>query len=186
MIETKTAPSGSGLVLDASVAINVFASGQASAILNAWPTPCLVERRTQAEVRVLRDREAIDPRAISSVIDWESVTQANALEIVDLADADLHWLVDFSVEMDAGEAAAGAYAAAHRLELAIDDRKARRVLERSVQCRWSLELLRWWADHTGTSSQQVSAALMSIRRYANWKPHASHPLGDWWSSHMLG
>jgi len=168
------------------VAINVFASGQASAILNAWPGPCLIERRTQTEVRVLRDREAIDPRAVSSVIDWESVQRTKAVEIVDLADANLHWLVDFSVEMDAGEAAAGAYAAANRLELAIDDRKARRVLEQSVHCRWSLELLRWWADHTGASNRQVSAALLSIRRYANWKPHASHPLGAWWTGYVTG
>lgn len=183
MTETN-APNGSGLVLDASVAINLFASGEAPAILRAWPAPCLIERRTQAEVRVLRDREAIDPRAVARVIDWDSVRQPGLVDVVDLDDGDLHHFVTFAVNMDPGESAAGAYAVAHRLELAIDDRKARRVLEQHIGCRWSLDLVETWAIETGASNDRVAMALSSIRRYANWKPHTSHPLAAWWDAHM--
>lgn len=177
-------PTGSALVLDASVAINIFASGEAPAILRAWPSPCLIERRTHAEVRMLRDREASDPRAISSVVDWESAQRAGVVEIVDLADDDLHRLVGFSVDMDPGEAAAGAYAVAHQLELAIDDRKARRILERYIPCRWSLELVQTWARDTAASDEHLTTALRSIRRFANWKPHSGHPLGTWWDRYV--
>lgn len=180
----RISPGRAGLVLDASVAIVFFASGEADAILRAWPKPCLIERRTQTEVSMLRDREASDPRAASSTIDWDAAQRAGVIEIVDLTDADLHHLVAFSVDMDSGEAAAGAFAVANNLELAIDDRKARRVLERHTTCRWSLELVSNWARSTGASDHEVGTALTAIRRYASWKPHANHPLFDWWVAHV--
>jgi len=175
---------GRGLVLDASVAINLFASGQAPEVLGAWPTPVFVERRTRSEVRSLRDREAPLPREATTAIAWDDVEASGLVTTVDLREADLDLLVRFSFDMDSGEAAAGAFAVANQLELAIDDRKARRVLERHITCRWSLELVRNWARSSGASDHEVGTALKAVRRYASWKPHANHPLIDWWLAYV--
>lgn len=181
---TETTLRGNGLVLDASVAINLFASGQAPQVLGAWPAPVIVERRTRLEVRSLRDREAPIPREATTAIAWDDVESSGLVTIVDLGEADLDLLVQFSFDVDSGESAAGAFAVANQPELAVDDRKARRVLERHTTCRWSLELMSNWARSTGASDHDVETALKAIRRYASWKPHANHPLFDWWIAYV--
>ena len=134
-----------GLVLDTSVLINLLATGAMEAILGALAVPCHAPEQVITEVRrhpatgVVFPADSHPLREMSSMLSILSLERAELdlfLEIVGAPVGDA---------LGDGEAAAIAVAVSRGLDLAIDDRKARRILrERFSQVRiyWTVDLLR--------------------------------------------
>ena len=95
--------------------------------------------------------------------------------------------VELAALLDDGEASTGAIALNRGYSVAIDDRKARRVLgERAPGMKLvsTLEIMRRWAE--SVPAQEVSQALRVMRRGARYVPGPRDPLNPWWRDMMEG
>jgi predicted nucleic acid-binding protein len=132
-----------GLVLDTSVWINLLATQELDAVLNALAVPCHAPEQVLAEIK--RDPVTGMPfgpqlhplRGIStvSIVPLDSTERDLFLEIVGAAAPDA---------LGDGEAAAIAIAVSRHLDIAIDDRKARRIISNGfdhLRMFWTVELL---------------------------------------------
>ena len=89
--------------------------------------------------------------------------------------------------LDDGEAVTGAIALTRGHMVAIDDRKARRVLgEKAPGMRLvsTLELMRQWGESVPV--QEVSDALRAMQHRARYIPGQRDPLYAWWRDMMEG
>ena len=87
--------------------------------------------------------------------------------------------------MDDGEAVTGAIALNRGYSVAIDDRKARRVLgEKAPGMRLvsTLELMRRWAE--SVTIEEVGRALRAMQHRARYIPGQQDPLYAWWHTMM--
>jgi predicted nucleic acid-binding protein len=137
-------PERGGLVLDTSVLINLLATEAMEALLGALALPCHAPEQVVAEVRrhpgtglVFRaDSHPLRGMpSLISILSLQGVELDLFLGIVGAPAAD---------GLGDGEAAAIAIAVSRGFDLAIDDRKARRILrERFSQVRiyWTVDLL---------------------------------------------
>jgi predicted nucleic acid-binding protein len=140
-----------GLVLDTSVWINLVATEELEAILNALAVPCHAPEQVIAEIT----RDPVTGMAYSA--DNHPLREVAELSILSLEDAELNLFLDIvgassSDALGDGEAAVIAVAVSRGLDLVIDDRKARRILrERFHQVRafWTVDLLQ---AHSVTSA----------------------------------
>jgi predicted nucleic acid-binding protein len=133
-----------GLVLDTSVWINLLATDAIVPILKALVVPCQapeqvideVNRHPLTGITFSGDNHPLrqmSPRV--TVLALDGVELEIFLEIVGAPAGDA---------LGDGEAAAIALAAARRLDLVIDDRKARRILRQrfsQVRVHWTVDLL---------------------------------------------
>jgi len=133
-----------GLVLDTSVWINLLATEAIEAILGALAVQCHAPEQVVAEVR----RHPVTGAAFASE-SHPLLAMAPAVSILSLEGPELDLFLEIvgAPAADAlgdGEAAAIAVAVSRRLDLVIDDKKARRILrERFGQVRtyWTVDLL---------------------------------------------
>jgi predicted nucleic acid-binding protein len=133
-----------GLVLDTSVWINLLATEAMEAILNALGVPCYAPEQVVTEVKRHPATGTMFPaddhplRCMAprvSILSLEGEELDLFLEIVGAPAGDA---------LGDGEAAAIAVAASRGLDLAIDDRKARRILRERfgrVLTWWTVDLL---------------------------------------------
>ena len=97
------------------------------------------------------------------------------------------YFVELAATLDDGEAITGAIALNRGYSVAIDDRKARRVLgEKAPGMRLvsTLELVQHWA--TAVTSQEVILVLRAMQHGAHYIPGQRDPLYDWWRAIMEG
>ena len=97
------------------------------------------------------------------------------------------YFVELAATLDDGEAIMGAIALNRGYSVAIDDRKARRVLgEKAPGMRLvsTLELVQHWA--TAVTSQEVILVLRAMQHGAHYIPGQRDPLYDWWRAIMEG
>lgn len=162
-------PGGSsGLVLDTSVWINLLATGAAGAVLAALGIPCHAPEQVVAELRrdpvtgavFNSDRHPL--RAMSSrvsILTLDPAEQQLFLEIVGAPTTNA---------LGDGEAAAIAIAACRRMDLAIDDRKARRIIRERfpfLHAWWTVDLLRAPRVVTALGARQAEECFESARRF---------------------
>jgi predicted nucleic acid-binding protein len=134
-----------GLVLDTSVWINLLATEAMEAILDVFRAPCHVPEQVIAEVR----RHPVTG-AVFAAGSHPLRQMAPRVSILSLEGKELDLFLEIvgAPATDAlgdGEAAALVMAVSRELDLAIDDRKARRIIrERFSQVRtyWTVDLLR--------------------------------------------
>jgi predicted nucleic acid-binding protein len=117
----------SGLVLDTSVWINLLATEQQWTILDALGVHCIVPEQVVREVR----RNPITRQTYS--LEKHPLRRQPNIEVVELCDDELDLFLSLVAEespnaLGDGEAAAIAIAWARRCPLALDDRKARRIV----------------------------------------------------------
>lgn len=161
-------PGGSsGLVLDTSVWINLLATGAIEAVLAALAIPCHAPEQVVAELK--RDPvtgDAFNPdrhplRDMSSRVSILTLGAAERnlfLKIVGAPAADA---------LGDGEAAAIAIAASRRMDIAIDDRKARRIIRERfplLQVRWTVDLLRAPLVVAALGARQAEECFEKARR----------------------
>ena len=87
--------------------------------------------------------------------------------------------------VDDGEAATGALALHRDCSVAIDDRKARRVMGEvmpGVGLVSTLELMQFWAQEASTPASELQEALRAMQIRASYVPGRRDPLYDWWTS----
>lgn len=172
-------------ILDASAAIVLFASGDIESILAAWPRRIGMVEETLAEVLFLRDRGAADRKGTVERISFDSLVESGTVSVFKLQSiAEYASFVRFARMLDDGEAAAAAVAIERGFELVIDERKAHSVLRGQATMCWSLELVWHWLHTTSAQEDKTRATLRNIRQKASYLPHRTHPLRDWWNTHV--
>ena len=139
-------PAGSsGLVLDANVCINLLATKAVAALLDALAIPCLIPDQVLAEVT----RDPVTRAALPDA-GHPLRRHAPALGVVALIDGEIDLFLDLvgAPTADAlgdGEAAAIAVAVHRRLDIAMDDKKARPIVRDrfpTLRAFWTVDLLR--------------------------------------------
>lgn len=151
------------LVLDASVAINLLATGEPWAILSALGYRALAPEQVLDEVvrcPITRRRydEVKHPFKISPNV-----------EVVALAGSEVDDFVAIAQSVGDGEAASIAVALARGLPLALDDRRARAVaLARAPTARllWTMDLLYDRALRAAYSEREIEDFIASAIKHA--------------------
>ena len=156
----------SRLVVDASVTINLLATGVGLSVLDATPSPVLMEVRAFQEVRrhPIRDQ--------SHTLELERWQRQGLLSVVSLSAHGEDLLGELDASLDDGEAATIAYAVSEAGDLVpvIDERKATRLFRTKWPDRKLIDtvslfrsLLEIQALNLGTVRDAVHSALVHAR-----------------------
>jgi predicted nucleic acid-binding protein len=172
------------VLLDACVVINLVATGALDAIARVLGTGFLMVDQVAAEIGYLRDE--IGGQIVRTPIDLRPYLLSGTMRFLSLTEKELPQYVRLATLVDDGEAATLAIAESRGLQLATDDRKARRVcvelgLPEPVR---SLHLLRSYADAAALGEQAVRERLIRIRDRASFRPGPADPDFKWWSAHV--
>jgi predicted nucleic acid-binding protein len=167
------------LLLDACVAINLAATDRLHHIAQAHGVTFALAQQAAAEVGHLRD--SADGDLVLTPINL-SQYDSQTLEIISLTPPEYPLYVNLTRSVDDGEAATIAVAVQRSLQLATDDRKARRLcteLQIPEPLR-TLSLLRTYADTSQLPHTQLRDLLIKIRDRASFQPPRSDPNHKWW------
>ncbi len=174
------------LILDASCLLNLYATDRMLEIAAALPWQLAVAdyvlEQEALYVRTIGAQEETVPVDLSTLID-EGLLLVLRLE----NPSEQSSFVELAAVLDDGEAVTGAIALTRGHMVAIDDRKARRVLgEKAPGMRLvsTLELMRQWGE--SVSVQEVSDALRAMQHRARYVPGQRDPLYAWWRDMMEG
>lgn len=172
------------LLLDACVAVNLAATDSVESIARALDTVFLMVAQAAAEVGFLRDQ--VDGRLVKTKIDLNRYVSVGVMRTLSLDAAELEQYIELAALVDDGEAATIAVAATRHIQMATDDRKARRVCERYglPQPIRSLSILRSYADAAALSRESVREQLIRVRSRASFRPPHADPDHKWWSLHV--
>lgn len=171
------------LITDASVLINLVASGMPAEILGGCGWEFHVCPDVLDEVKLLRDRETGE----EFPIDLSPLFTAGLLTPVQPeSDEEFELLIDYSALLGhgKGEAMCFALAEARSLPVAIDDaRAARKACRRNpdVMTLDTFQILKTWQQRAGKTDEAVGALLKAIYRYARHLPATNHPEYEWWN-----
>ena len=177
------------LLLDASCLLNLCATDRLLEIAAALPWQlAVVDYVMEQEVLYVRtigaheEQEGTVPVDLSPLID-EGLLLVMRLETL----SEEASFVELAAVLDDGEAVTGAIALNRGHLVAIDDRKARRVLgEKAPWMRLvsTPELMRQWS--ASVPVQEVSHALRAMQHRASYVPGQWDPLHAWWRDMMEG
>ena len=179
-------PNTGVLLLDASCLLNLCATDRLLEIAAALPWQLAVVDYVMEQevlyVRIIGAQEGTVPVDLSPLID-EGLLLVMRLE----TPSEEASFVELAAVLDDGEAVTGAIALTRGHLVAIDDRKARRVLgEKAPGMRLvsTLELMRQWS--ASVPVQEVSHALRAMQHRASYVPGQWDPLHAWWRDMMEG
>ena len=179
-------PNTGVLLLDASCLLNLCATDRLLEIAAALPWQLAVVDYVMEQevlyVRIIGAQEGTVPVDLSPLID-DGLLLVMRLE----TPSEEASFVELAAVLDDGEAVTGAIALNRGHLVAIDDRKARRVLgEKAPGMRLvsTLELMRQWS--ASVPVQEVSHALRAMQHRASYVPGQWDPLHAWWRDMMEG
>ena len=179
-------PNTGVLLLDASCLLNLCATDRLLEIAAALPWQLAVVDYVMEQevlyVRIIGAQEGTVPVDLSPLID-DGLLLVMRLE----TPSEEASFVELAAVLDDGEAVTGAIALNRGHLVAIDDRKARRVLgEKAPGMRLvsTLELMRQWS--ASVPVQEVSHALRVMQHRASYVPGQWDPLYAWWRDMMEG
>ncbi len=179
-------PNTGVLLLDASCLLNLCATDRLLEIAAALPWQLAVVDYVMEQevlyVRIIGAQEGTVPVDLSPLID-EGLLLVMRLE----TPSEEASFVELAAVLDDGEAVTGAIALNRGHLVAIDDRKARRVLgEKAPGMRLvsTLELMRQWS--ASVPVQEVSHALRAMQHRASYVSGLWDPLHAWWRDMMEG
>ncbi len=174
------------LLNDASVLLNLLATGCLEDIVTATGLRIAICPAVRDEVKRLRDPESGE----MVVVDLSPLMTSGLLQLVDLSGEEEQALyVQQAALMDDGEAMSVAIAASRRLELALDDKRAaKKAREQFPALRlWTTpEILKLWADNSAAPASQIINAIRLIEVRARYFPPKGHPLAAWWQALRKG
>lgn len=159
------------IIADASVAINLNATGQAMAILRALPFKVAITDIVEAELQEDRRTGRRDAALLAELV------AARRIAIVSLNDAALNVFGELvagsaAETLDDGEAATIAYAATHGAVPVIDERKARRICNQrfgGLQMLSTAELFMQPAVETALGRDALSEAVFQALQNARMR-----------------
>ena len=177
------------LLLDASCLLNLYATGRmrdiAASIGYRFEVADYVLRYETLYVLQTNSEDAGEER---TPVDLDPLIGDGLLHVVELwGEEVLLSFVQLASQIDDGEAATGALAHHRDCSVAIDDRKARRVMGEvmpEVGLVPTLELIRLWAQEASVPAREPREALMAMQAGASYMPGRCDPLYGWWLSVM--
>ena len=172
------------LILDASCLLNVYATSRMLEIAAALPWQLAVAdfvlEQEALYVRTIDEQEGTVPVDLSPLID------AGLLLVMRLeTPSEQSSFVELAAVLDDGEAVTGTIALNRGHLVAIDDRKARRVLgekDPGLRLVSTLELMHQWGE--AVPVQEVSDALRAMQHRARYFPGQRDPMYSWWRDMM--
>jgi len=172
------------LLLDACVAINLAAAARLDQIADALQVTFVIVAQAASEAGYLRD--IVKGTTVLTPINLDQFSSNETLEIRELVPAELALYLEFAATVDDGEAATIALAIHRRIELATDDRRARRLCaERSLaEPVRTVALLHAFAEAARLKNDQVRQMLTQVRDRASFLPARSDPHLKWWNDHI--
>ena len=177
------------LLLDASCLLNLYATGRLLEVAQALPWQlAVVDYVLEQEALYVRTVELYEGEVETLPVDLSPLIDGGLLVVVRLetASEEAHF-VELAASLDDGEAMTGAIARNRGFAVAIDDRKARRVLGEwapGVRLVSTLELVQQWG--ASVPIDDVSRALRSMRHGARYVPGPRDPLYEWWRNIVEG
>lgn len=172
------------ILLDACVAINLAATDSLAEIVNTLHLTILITQQAAAETGYLRD--IIDGEPVLTSINLSQFALGENLQILELTSSELALYLELATIVDDGEAATIAMAIERGLEVATDDRKARRLcVERHLtEPVRTLALLRSYAEAAQLRRDQIRKLLTKIYIRASFQPPRADPDLKWWDEHV--
>ncbi|MGW4291749.1 hypothetical protein ACWEH1_01640 [Micromonospora chersina] len=172
------------LLLDACVAINLVATDDLVEISRALGTTFLMVDQAASEIGYLRDE--VRGEIVKTPIDMADYTRTGEMQFVSLNDDELVQYVELAATVDDGEAATIAVARSRGLQMATDDRKARRICGElgMLPPKRSLAILHAYADAVALNEQAIRDRLIRVRTRASFRPGQADPDYKWWSSYV--
>ena len=182
-------PGDDVLLLDASCLLNLYATGRMIEIAAALPWQlAVVDYVLEQEALYVRAIGAYEEQGETVPVDLSPLVDDGLLLVVRLENpSEEASFVELAAILDDGEAVTGAIALNRGHLVAIDDRKARRVLgEKASGMRLvsTLDLMHQWCP--SVSVQEVSQALRAMQHRARYVPGQQDPLYAWWRDMMEG
>ncbi len=171
------------ILLDACVAINLAATGNLAHIANTLQVTFAMAGQAAAEVGYLRD--TAEGQLVLTPINLTQSEHGETVEILELTPAELDLYVELAALVDDGEAATISIAIQRHMDLATDDRRARRLCQerRLAEPLRTVSLLRAYADAAHLTEHQIQQIVTSIRDRASFQPPRSDPELKWWNDH---
>ena len=175
--------------LDACCAINLYASKQMPAILEALPVEVVVASYVrEKEVLEVYDgpKDKITQR--KEQINLQPFIDRGLLLVVSLDnDNENRDVVNFAYSgIDDGEAITGAIARHRNWCIGTDDNAAISFFKKEIpqiQVVTTPELIQSWAEIAHPTVEIVKSSLQNIQLRANYQPGPNHPLYNWWKSY---
>jgi predicted nucleic acid-binding protein len=174
------------LLLDACVAINLAATDRLQHIAEILDVTFVLTGQAAAEVGYLRD--VIRGELVTTPVSISQHASAGTVQLIDLDAPEYPLYLELAAIVDDGEAATIAVAAHRGIQLATDDRKARRLCdERQVrEPLRTLALVHAYTDTARLETAYIRALLLKIRNRASYQPPRSDPDHKWWTDHIEG
>jgi predicted nucleic acid-binding protein len=172
------------LLLDACVAINLAAAAGLDQIANALQVTFIIVSQAASEAGYLRD--IVKGTAVLTPINLDQFASSETLEIRELAPGELALYLELASVVDDGEAATIALAIHQRIDLATDDRRARRLCaERGLaEPARTGALLQAYGEAAQLTNDEVRQMLIRVRDRASFLPARSDPHLKWWNDHI--
>ncbi|SRR5260221_7477716 len=176
-----------GVILDACVIINLYASGHMQSILASIPKPVSIAAYVyEMEAQRIYTGPDEDVAKETELINLQPIVERKLLHVVPLENGpESAAAVSFSAatRLDTGEAISAAIAVHRSWSLATDDKMAISFFARQVPQLHLIstpQLLKHWVDVTRPHSIVTGLAIENIRKRARYEPHHDHSLYEWW------
>lgn len=172
------------LLNDASVLLNILATDKLREIANSIDRQIAICSAAKEEAKKLRDPTTGE----MALVNLTPYIETGALLVLEPEnDEEKRLYVEAAAIVDDGEAMSYAIARVRNLELAIDDKKARRLVTEQSRLRmWSTaELLKCWSESGGCSKEELREAIINIETRARYFPANPHVLAAWWTNAKL-
>jgi predicted nucleic acid-binding protein len=172
------------LLLDACVAINLAAAARLDQMANSLQVTFMIVDQSALETGYLRD--TVDGVTVLTPINLDQLAPSETLEIRRLAPSELALYLELASIVDDGEAATIAVAIHQRIDLATDDRRARRLCteRRLAEPERTVSLLHAYAEAAGLTNDELRGMLIHVRDRASFLPARSDPHLKWWNDHI--
>ena len=177
------------LILDASCLLNLYGTDRILEIAPALPWQLAVaDYVLEQEALYVRTIGAHEEQEETVPVDLSPLIDEGLLLVVRMeTPGEEASFVELAAVLDDGEAVTGAIALNRGHSVAIDDRKARRVLGENapgMRLVSTLELMRQWC--ASVPVQEVGDALRAMQHRARYVPGQRDPLYAWWRDIMEG
>lgn len=172
------------LLLDACVAINLAAAARLDHMADSLQVTFIIVDQAASEAGYLRD--TIKGATVLTPINLGQFARSKTLEIRSLAPPELPLYLELASLVDDGEAATIAMAIHQRIDLATDDRRARRLCaeRRLPEPERTVSLLYAYAEAARLKDDELREMLMQVRDRASFLPARSDPHLKWWNDHI--
>ncbi|MDQ3412698.1 MAG: hypothetical protein M3509_11345 [Chloroflexota bacterium] len=172
------------LLLDSCTVINVFATRRMSDVLIMVPGTVAIVDRVSRESQFVRRAGSGDDADERDPVDLTAMTASGQLTVLSSTnEGELLTYLDFTLDVDDGEAMTAALAIHRNATVATDDRKAIRLLvARAVPILSTQDLVHDWCDRTNLPRDEQRQALLNIRERARYEPRLDHPHRSWWEA----